>query len=254
MNLDDETLMAYADGELDAARRAEIAAAIQKDPELARRVERHRALRAEVAGAFGRVLHEPVPEKLVASARGAAAPPAAESRGRGQVVQFPGRTGHTPPARWGLPQWAAMAASLFVGALISLKVFAPGDELLETRAGALVARGALASALDRQLASAQGAADPVLIGLSFRAQDGNYCRSFTLRSASTAGLACRVGGEWRIPVTAAAQVTDGMRTAASPPAAVLQAIEARISGEALDAAGEQAAVRGGWQAGAATPR
>ena len=38
MNYDDETLMSYADGELDAAKRAEIAAALQRDPELARRV------------------------------------------------------------------------------------------------------------------------------------------------------------------------------------------------------------------------
>ena len=247
MTFDDETLMAYADGELDAARRAEIAAAIERDPELARRVEKHRALRAEVAGAFGRILQEPVPERLVASVRSAAASRAAEARGRGQVVQFPGRTAHAPPTRWGLPQWAAMAASLFVGALISFKVFAPGDELLATRDGALMARGALALALDRQLASAQTGSDPVLIGLSFRAQDGSYCRSFTLRNASTAGLACRVSGEWRIPVTAAAQITEGMRTATSLPPAVLQAIEARISGDALDAAGEQDAARGGWQ-------
>lgn len=239
MKFDDETLMAYADGELDAAKRAEIASAIEKDAELAQRVERHRALRAQVAGAFARVLDEPVPERLVR---------AAEARGRGQVVPFPSRGTPPPAMRWGVPQWGAMAASLFLGALISFKVFSPGDALLATRDGALVARGALAAALDQQLASAQGASDPVLIGLTFRAQDGNYCRSFTLRAAGTAGLACRDGGEWKIPVTAAAPVTDGMRTAASPPPAVLQAIEARISGEAFDAAGEENARRGGWKA------
>jgi hypothetical protein len=248
MNYDDETLMAYADGELDAAQSAEISAAIERDPELAQRVDRHRALRADVAGAFSSVLDEPVPERLVTSARGAAAaaPRAADARGRGQVVPFPGRSTRAPAPRWGVPQWAAMAASLFLGAFISFKVFSPGDALLATRDGGLVAHGALAAALEGQLASAQQASDPVLIGLTFRAQDGNYCRSFTLRAARTAGLACRIDGEWRIPVTASAEVTEGMRTAASPPAAVLQAIEARISGEALDAAGEDNARRGGW--------
>ena len=38
MTYDDETLMAYADGELDDARQAEIDAAISRDPDLARRM------------------------------------------------------------------------------------------------------------------------------------------------------------------------------------------------------------------------
>ena len=87
------------------------------------------------------------------------------------------------------------------------------------------------------------------IGLTFRSQDGNYCRSFALRRAETAGLACRADGQWRIPVTASAPGTAGdMRQAASLPPPVLAAIEARIAGEALDAAGEENARLGGWDA------
>ena len=56
MNYDDETLMAFADGELDELLSAEIASAMERDPALARRVERHRALRAQVAGAYSTVL------------------------------------------------------------------------------------------------------------------------------------------------------------------------------------------------------
>jgi hypothetical protein len=116
--------------------------------------------------------------------------------------------------------------------------------------GALVAQGALASALDQQQASTQGETDPVQIGVTFRMQDGRYCRSFALRAADTAGLACRVDGEWRIPVTAEAPASEGgVRQAASPPPAVLQAIELRIAGEPLDAAGEAQAQRNGWDPG-----
>ena len=45
------------------------------------------------------------------------------------------------------------------------------------------------------------------------------------------------------------RVQEGVRQAASPPPAVLQAIEARITGEALDAAGEENARRSDWNTG-----
>ena len=48
MKFDDETLMSYADGELDAAQRAQIEAAIALDPGLALRVQEHKALRARM--------------------------------------------------------------------------------------------------------------------------------------------------------------------------------------------------------------
>ena len=250
MNYDDETLMAYADGELDEAQRAEIAAAIERDPQLARRVQRHRALRTEVAGAFAPVIDQPLPERLVAAARGEDAGTSHRPPRRAEVVQFPGRT--TPPAarQWGGRQWAAMAASLVLGVFISWQLFTPPEPLMTASQGALVARGALASALEQQRASTQHDSDLVQIGVTFRMQDGRYCRSFSLRAAETAGLACHVDGEWQIPVTAAAPATAaGVRPAASPPPAVLQAIESRISGDPLDAAAEEQAQRNGWDPG-----
>lgn len=241
MNYDDEMLMAYADGELDAVLRAEISAAIERDPVLAGRVERHRALRAEVAEAYATVLDQPVPERLLAAANGPV------SR-RAEVVPFPARNTSVAGRRWAGREWAAMAASLVLGVLLSWKIFAPSEPtLISAHGGALVARGALAHALDSQLASTQRTADIVQIGLTFRSKQGGYCRSFLVRKAGTAGLACREGGEWRIPVTAAAQLPEqGLRQAASPPSAVLAAVDERIAGEALDAAGEQNARLGGW--------
>jgi hypothetical protein len=246
---DDEILMAYADGELDEAQRAAISAAVEKDPELARRVERHRATRARVAGAFARVLDQPLPEKLITAARGADAVSAAGSKERrGEVVQFPSRASVPQARRWGAREWAAMAASLVLGVLASWQWLAPQEPYMSPRNGALVASGGLATALDAQLASAQREDDAVQIGVSFRSRAGEFCRSFALREAGTAGLACRAGDEWRISVTAAAaEASGGMRQAAAAAPAVLKEIEARISGEPLDAAGEKAALAGGWQ-------
>jgi hypothetical protein len=245
---DDETLMAFADGELDEVRRAAITAAMENDPELAQRVARHRALRAQVAGAFGKLLDEPAPERLVHAARGAREP-AKNTRRGGDVVQFPVRGSRLQPMRWRAREWGAIAASLVLGGLISWTLLAPSAPMMTASGSSLVARGALASALDRQLASTQLESDPVWIGLSFQTRDGHICRSFELRAAGTAGLGCKVDGEWRIPVTSEVPArSGGVRQAASPPPAVLQVIEARISGDPLDPAAEEKARDVGWNA------
>jgi hypothetical protein len=251
VNYDDETLMAYADGELDAAQRAQIAAAVERDPGLARRVERQRALRVQVTDAFSAVLEQPVPERLTAAAVGGGSRAvAAPARTRGKVIQFPGPAPQVASTRWRAREWTAMAASLLVGILISWRVFAPGEEgVMVAGAGAIRARGELATALDAQLASAQRPGASVLIGLTFKARDGSYCRSFTLRATKTAGLACRVGSDWQIPATTTAEIPAGtvQQAATALPPAILQAVEARITGEPLDATGEEAARLAGWR-------
>jgi len=73
VSIPDEKLMAYADGELDAVERAQVEAAIDADPSLARRVEKHRALRSKVSSAYASVLDEPVSERLLNAVRGAPA-------------------------------------------------------------------------------------------------------------------------------------------------------------------------------------
>ena len=250
MNYDDETLMAYADGELDAAQRAEIAAAVDKDPGLARRVEKPRALRAEVASAFASVIDQPLPERLVSAANGGAvAANVVRTPRPGKILQFPAQSGRAPAPAWRAREWGAMAASVVLGVVIAWKVFTPTDHgLMVAAGGALVARGELATALDKQLASNQRREDPVQIGVTFAARDGNFCRSFTLPETKTAGLACRAGGEWRIAATATAEVPTGQvqQAAGAMPPAILAAIEARIAGEAFDAKGEDNARLGGW--------
>jgi hypothetical protein len=248
VNYDDEILMAYADGELDEAKRAEIAAAITQDAGLARRVEKHRALRAEISSAFDGVLRQPVPDHLQAAARGMRA---AEPATRGNIVRFPARGTRTPPAPWSGRQWAAMAASLVLGMFLSWKFLAPGggagSEIVSEN-GSLVARGEFARALDTQLASDQSAESSVYIGLTFPTKEGRYCRSFVLRDSSTAGLACHDEQGWRIPVMQSVPLQGGdlRQAAAGLTPAILAAISERAGGEALDAAGERAARDAQW--------
>lgn len=244
MSYDDETLMAFADGELDEPRRAEIEAAIARDPELARRVSRHRELRARLGAAFAPVLEQPVPASLETAARGdASASPAT----RGNVVQFPARVARAPATPWRGREWFAMAASLVAGMFLSWRFLSPASAPLVANEGALVARGELASALESQLAGEQSGSSAVLIGVTFAANGGDYCRTFILRDTATAGLACREQGEWHVPVTNEIDLPAGeLRQASSMPPAILEAIDARLAGEPLDAAAEKAARDDRW--------
>lgn len=258
MNYDDEILISYADGELDEATRAQIAAASEQDPELARRIARHRALRGEIAAAFSPVLDQPVPDHLRAAARGPLAEKSPQagthdadvaSRARGNVVQFPSRGSPAPATRWRGREWTAMAASLVLGGLIAWQFTARTAGDLAAQAGSLVARGELARALESQLASTQPEDSPVRIGVSFRTTDGGYCRSFYAQASSAAGLACRQGSHWRVAFVESTEAGgDGLRQAASTLSpALLQAVQSRIDGEALDAKAEQAARDARWQ-------
>jgi len=246
MTFSEETLSAYADGEVDAATRAALEAALATDPQLAQRVAHQRALRARVRDAFTPVLEEPVPERLLASVRGAA-----PGQRTGQVVPLRQR----PRARWSWPQWGAMAASLIVGVLLGpvlLRLAAPPAPL-ETSGGRVLASGVLARALSQQLASTQPPGAPVAIGVSFRARSGGYCRTFVLRATqSLAGLACRAGPAWQVEALAQSEAPGAAgggyaRAASALPPAVARTLDELIAGEPLDAAAETAARERGWQ-------
>jgi hypothetical protein len=142
-----------------------------------------------------------------------------------------------------------MAASLALGVFVGQRWPAPGAPMVAQAGGRWVAAGELARALDAQLAAAQAREAPVQLATSFVAQDGRHCRSFALPRDAMAGLACRTGGRWQLEVLAQAgpAAGEGFRQAASAlPPAVLQAIDARIAGAPLDAAGEQRALQRGW--------
>lgn len=258
MSFTDETLMAYADGELDAATRDAVEQAMRHDPALAAKVAQHQSLRADVHAAFAPILDEPLPQRLQAAT---AAP-----QQSGSVVQLDAaRAEHAASKqarterRWSWPEWGAMAAMLMVGVLVGrMGLQAPENDLQQAAAvigkdGALTAQGALAAALSQQLASAAPDDAAVKIGVSFVSKAGNYCRSFMLEGAAgVSGLACKDGAQWKIPV----MVEEATDTPASGsyrlaggdmPSAVLEAIDQRIAGQTLDAEAEQSAQRQGWQ-------
>src|ERR1700739_4099506 len=114
--VDDVMLMAYVDGEVDAATAREIETALAGDPTLAIRVQHLRDGAMMARGAFAEVLHEPVPDRLIAALGGPAAPAAGAGKSGGDnVVALPRRTSWAP--RRAAIGWAAAASimALVVG-------------------------------------------------------------------------------------------------------------------------------------------
>ncbi|HXA91652.1 MAG TPA: zf-HC2 domain-containing protein, partial [Steroidobacteraceae bacterium] len=69
MSISNERLMAYVDGELDSAARAEVEAAMSGDTEFEQRIAKYRELRDKLKAAYESELAEPVPERLLAILR-----------------------------------------------------------------------------------------------------------------------------------------------------------------------------------------
>src|SRR5687767_12038916 len=101
---DEEQFYAWIDGELDSEGAAAVAARVAADPELERLAQQHRALGATLRDAFDPIASAPVPDLLLAAVRTGSA-----------VVDFSSaRAKRDKPVRFGLPQWAAIAATLVV--------------------------------------------------------------------------------------------------------------------------------------------
>lgn len=230
MTIEPEMLMAYADGELDPLAAKRVERAIAENPALAEEVARHRALAARLRDAFAAVEDARVPPAVEALLRdGAKVTPIAPAPPR------------SASARW----LGAVAASLAVGLLVGQTLPRLGPEAgIGIENGQPVARGAVAAALDTQLASTQPRDAPVRIGVTFRDAGGKLCRTF--EQDAIGGIACAESDGWRL-----ARLYGGVdrqasdyRQASSPSAAMMVDAQAMMAGEPLDADAEERALKG----------
>jgi hypothetical protein len=252
MNIPDELLAAYLDGELEGAERARVEQAIHQDKRVAQRLAQHRALRGRLRGTLDGRRQEPVSQRFMHSTRSLAATGSAQVIDLARVRAERKRRGER--TRNALSRRIALIAGIAGGLLLGIvrDRLAPDSALTQYRDGALFARGALADALDEQLTLSPAVGTAVHVDMSFKAKDGNYCRTFSVRDAhALAGLACRQQGQWRVwTLDGSAPRSSGARAlhsnAALPPA-LAQAVSQRISGSPLDAQAELSARRSGWR-------
>jgi len=245
MKFSDELLLAFVNGELAEPERAAVERAIRADPAIAARVAQHRARRSRVYG-------------VVAGGRDTGGHAhAGAHHGSAKIVQLDsiraarfGPLVTPPPAPgWARRHWLAVAAALGLGVLAGAAgwhALQGGGQLasLNASSGNLVAQGSLAEALSAQLAS-PGPSGRVRIGISFLAKDGRYCRSFVMDT--TAGLACRDGSQWKMPLLVQGPAGAAWMDGSVPPPAVVQAIKTRIDGTPLSSAAERTVQARGWR-------
>lgn len=228
MTISREDLAAYADGELDAPRREEVREAVEADPALAAQVEAHLELKRQLSAHFGHIAEEPVPGRFAEMLR----PQPSAAIDFAAAREKRKRSG----LHWGWIAGPALAASL------ALAVFVPRGEAPDGYVGE-----ELASVLDRQLAATQPASAETRILLSFRDDQGLYCRAFAGEAQS--GIACRDDEGWRLRAAdegAPAQQGD-YRMAGGDTADILARAQDMAAGPALSADAEAAARARGWR-------
>lgn len=232
--IDAETLMAYADGELSPLEAKRVERAMADDPSLRAKIDQHRRLRAMLANGFAPMLDAPVPDRLTALLQPTPVIDLAQAR-----------AARTRSALWRRAGWgAAIAATLVMGIMIG--GFGRNGPV-KMEGGAMLASGSLAQALDTQLASAQDPGGSVRLLVTFRDRQGRLCRSFT--GAALSGIACRDGSAWRLRETRGGSGVAGteFRQAGSADAQLMADAQAMMAGDPLNAADEAAAQAKGWR-------
>ncbi|HVP84397.1 MAG TPA: hypothetical protein VMS78_06735 [Rhizomicrobium sp.] len=236
MTLSKEILMQFVDGELSPSETSRIEAELANDAEARAFVDAQTMLREQFHDAFAPAMEEPIPDRLLAAV--ANTPVSWRWRLRQRLSQ---RTGWI----WaGLPAAGALALGLVIGVTLNPSNVGP----IATLNGTLVAQGALADALNTQLASAAPQGSGPHIGISFRAKDGRNCRTF--ETDSVAGIACRSDAQWNVAALASSKTESAgtYRMAGSAmPDVIRDAAQAMIAGAPFDAAAERQARDRGWK-------
>lgn len=213
-DFDDETLMAFADGELDEAQSLALEEALANDEALAERLAVFLDSRRLVGDALKPLIDEPVPEALLASVRKMAEEAQRKGAPQENVVSFrpkPQQPVMQPTARGWLMPVAACLVAVVTGVI--------GFTLGRMDPSKMDAGAEIASALDRE-ASGQ---DVTLSGAvlhvvaSFRDERGELCREYELKrpASSTLTVACRQDGAWATRLALTTPQTEGYVPASS---------------------------------------
>lgn len=188
--IDDITLVAYADGELDPSVSAEVEAALVRDAALRRKLASLHESASLLRAALNHVTYTPAPEIELK-------PPPLRS------------------ASWGWLPMAASLAALAVGVVLGTNLTGsqsvPGrlstdDELIQSHFARVLEKELSGTTVNWENpdSGGRGSITPVR---TYKSRSGQYCREFEAErivgdeSIAEQGIACREGdGNWRVKV------------------------------------------------------
>jgi hypothetical protein len=263
MHIDDETLIAYLDGQLPEADYAPVEQALAESETLRERLQALVDSGELARRSFDAVLLEPVPPSLIASIWRAPDP---------RVQRPPAGGAGRPGTPWlwrffgmttGRRTWTALASVLLlaVGGVLGWQMLQPAEEVRwSLREGQRVEDPSLALALEvspsgRVLRTASGAVEVLA---SFERTGGGHCREFNRSTPrgtrDELGIACRTsGGDWQLEfLRSEEREADGgastYQTASDRQHEAADAfLRERVNGPALEEGEEIALIARGWQ-------
>lgn len=148
----DEALVAYLDGELDNDERAHVEAWLDADPAVRDRLLELTESAGLVRNAFAEIVNEPVPERLLAAARGETVPAAGPEA---EIVMLrPSKLGAISASSWRWHVQLAAAAGIF-GLLVGVGAGYLGDGFFN-KSGLPGGRQVQTASLDNWLDNAAG--------------------------------------------------------------------------------------------------
>ena len=203
IQLDEETLMAYADNQLSSERMAEVAAALINDAEARSTVRMFQESAAMVRDAFDPILREPVPERLLAAVQ-------APMTGKVQDIRLARRGGGItrffPQTVWARAAAVALLVGVGAGYLSAQwwrTSFDPAQQLAASDPLLHEAMETTASGATFVRQQQPGVERDIMPLLTFRDAHNRYCREFesTFKQADRSrvhyGVACREDGVWQ---------------------------------------------------------
>ena len=266
-DISDETLMAYADGELDASGCARVETYIAEDQKGAARLAVFMSTGRSLGMLYDEPMRQPAPQRLIETVLSSPLPAPGSSA---IILPFDTARRHRVPLS---PKWQLAAAcfafvAVGVGALWISSHGRTADKfgIAVASDGVSIAGPALATVLDA--APSGGALAQVIDGVqasikpvfSFATVSGSFCRQYEISAPQAAlltGVACRDGRDrWNIETQAASAAVQihsdpnaGTIVAAgkTSSAAVDAMVDKLIAGDVLGAGDEAEAIHRQWR-------